>query len=67
MMLVLDHLPLKYGLHAEIVAAEEDRPPYVPPKVEDPKPPAPHIVGCPCTACEIRRARSTLEPAGLFR
>jgi hypothetical protein len=50
---LLDRLPLRYGLVAVIVASEEDRAPFTPPKAGDYRtpPPSPHHPQCPCTTC----------------
>lgn len=44
--------PLNYGLVAEIVTDESDRPPYVPPPVKDHE----HAATCRCDRCQSKRA-----------
>ena len=42
-------VPLRYGLVAEIVAADDDRPA---PAREPARPPAAHHPACPCHKCQ---------------
>ena len=54
-MITITHDPLRYGLHAEIVMSEEDRPPYVPPPSHVPY----RLDTCPCPTCvDARRLRA---------
>jgi len=47
-------VPLRYGLVAEIVAGDDDRPPYVPPPAPPPEP-YQHVGHCPCPKCALQR------------
>ncbi len=45
------HVPLKYGLVADVVTADGDRPVYVPPPVAR----GAHAETCGCPECVMRR------------
>jgi len=47
-------VPLRYGLVAEILASDDDRPA---PSLSPPRPPAEHVAYCPCPKCAEKRAR----------
>ena len=45
-------VPLKYGCVAEVLTEDSDRPPYVPPPVQEQE----HHPACRCERCQSRRA-----------